>query len=168
MARFTIEVRRGFGCVEVEIGDRNGHIPKPIEIALTLAQAEWLGREMLRLVGKPCEDCGTPHVVESLHSGRWICGKCLDIDNAEYACQVAGGPTRDPDARMGGVVAVGSRCHCGKDATAVVYTEVWGDEDLCRPHAEEWLAQLHGGQHAVEHGELCPDCIADADAIDSP
>ena len=122
----------------------------------------------LRVVGKPCEDCGTPHVVESLHSGRWICGRCLDVDNAEYVCQVAGGPTRDPDARMGGVVAVGSRCHCGKDATAVVCTEVWGDEDLCRPHAEEWLAQLHGGQHAVEHGELCPDCIADADAIDSP
>ena len=58
-------------------------------------------------------------------------------------------PTRDPDARMGGTVAISSRCHCGKDATAVIYSEVWGDEDFCEPHARELLAQLHGKAEAT-------------------
>lgn len=88
MARFTIEARSALGCVELEIGDSAGDTPQPIRIALTRAQAKWLGRELIRLVGKPCVDCGMPNVVESLHSDRWICGRCLDVDNADYERQV--------------------------------------------------------------------------------
>ena len=50
---------------------------------------------------------------------------------------------RDPDARLGGTVAIGSRCYCGKEATAVLYSEAWGDQDYCEPHARYRLAQLH-------------------------
>jgi hypothetical protein len=56
------------------------------------------------------------------------------------------GAWTDPQARLGGVVAAGSRCACQvKDAETVLNSPMWGAWDVCRPCGTEQLYILHGG-----------------------
>ena|ERR1019366_3197539 len=51
----------------------------------------------------------------------------------------------DPQARLAGVVAVGSRCACGNEAETVLNSPRWGAWDVCEPCGSDQLSVLHCG-----------------------
>jgi len=50
----------------------------------------------------------------------------------------------DEEVRIGGVVAVDSRCACGKEATTRLSSPRWGEWDVCSRCAVEQFVTLHG------------------------
>lgn len=50
----------------------------------------------------------------------------------------------DREVRVGGVVAVDSRCACGKEASVALHSPRWGDWDVCSRCAVEQFVALHG------------------------
>jgi hypothetical protein len=50
----------------------------------------------------------------------------------------------DREVGFGSVVAVGSRCACGKEATVALHSPRWGDWDVCSRCAVEQFVALHG------------------------
>lgn len=70
----------------------------------------------------------------------------------------------DPQARLGGVVAAGSRCNCHvNEACTVLRSPRWGEWDVCQPCGTEQLRVLHGGDIS---NLVRPDLVA-AEAVRS-
>ena len=57
----------------------------------------------------------------------------------------------DPDAYLGGVVAIDSTCRCGADADTVIHSEILGEWDVCRRCGERAIARLHGKPSELEN-----------------
>ena len=50
----------------------------------------------------------------------------------------------DREVGISGVVAVGSRCSCGEEASVALHSPRWGDWDACSRCAVEQFVTLHG------------------------